>query len=184
MRAPSSGQNEGMRWIWNFYIYSFLGFLLELGYARVIRAKKLDRKCRLFLPLCPVYGLGTTVITLLPEAVTRSPLLLFFASAVLATGVEYLAAVFYEKIWHVSFWDYRSLPGNLQGRVCLPFAVIWGILGLGLIYWLHPRVSALTALIPDELLPPVTLLFAVDFALTGYVLRRSENTAALRWYLE
>ena len=93
-----------------------------------------------------------------------------------------------ERLWaslcHVQFWDYTPVWGNLRGRVCLPFAVIWGFLGLGLVYLLHPQVSALTALIPDVLLPPVTLLFAVDFALTGHVLRRSENTAALRWYLE
>lgn len=173
-----------MEWIWNFYFYSFLGFLLELGYARVIRAKKLDRKCRLFLPLCPVYGLGATAIVQLPEVISRTPLLLFFVSALLATAAEYLAAVFYEKVWHVSFWDYRDLPGNLQGRVCLPFAVIWGFLGLGLVYWLHPRVASLTPLIPDALLLPVSLIFTVDFALTSHVLRRTENTAALRWYLE
>lgn len=178
------GQTVGMRWIWNFYAYSFLGFLLELGYARVIRAKKVDRKCRLFLPICPVYGLGATAITMLPPVITARPLLLFLASALVATATEYIVAVFYEKVWHVSFWDYSRLPGNLQGRVCIPFALIWGVLGLGLVYWMHPRVAALTALIPNGLFLPAVLLFVVDFAVTGHVLRSTESTEALRWYRE
>ena len=174
----------GMRWIWYFYAYSFLGFLLEVAYARVIHAKKLDRKCRLFLPLCPVYGLGAVAIAALPPVILRQPVLLFLAGGAAATLAEYLAAVFYEKVWHVRFWDYRSLPGNFQGRICIPFAVIWGVLSLGLVYWFHPRLAAVTALLPQQLLFPVTLLFAVDFALTGHILRAAENTEVLRWYRE
>lgn len=173
-----------MEWIWYFYLYSFWGFLLELIYARAVGAKKLDRKCHFFLPICPVYGLGATAIALLPAALARNPLLLFFASAVLASGAEYLSALFYEKVWHVSFWDYRSMPANLQGRVCLPFSLIWGVLGLGLRYGVQPSVAQLVARFPDSLLLPVTLLFLVDFILTGHVLRNNGTTESLRWYRE
>lgn len=173
-----------MRWIWNFFAYSFLGFLLEVGYSRAIKAKKLDRKCRLFLPLCPVYGLGAVAITALPPVITSHPVLLFFVGGITATLVEYLAAAFYEKVWHVAFWDYHDLPGNLQGRVCVPFALIWGVLALGLVFWLHPRIDAVTALLPSQLLFPAVLIFAVDFVLTGHILRQTKNTQSLRWYRE
>ena len=46
-----------MSLFWIFLIYSFLGFLIEVAYARVTGEAKRDRKCRLLLPLCPVYGL-------------------------------------------------------------------------------------------------------------------------------
>ena len=46
-----------MEWFWYFLFYSFLGFLLEVGYAWWTGGS-LDRKCLLLLPLCPVYGLG------------------------------------------------------------------------------------------------------------------------------
>ena len=173
-----------MRWIWNFYAYSFLGFLLEVVYARAIGAKKKDRKCRLFLPICPVYGLGAVAITALPSYITARPVLLFFAGGLAATAVEYLAAVFYEKVWHVAFWDYHQLPGNFQGRICIPFAAIWGILSLGLVYWFHPRLEVITAMLPPQLFFPVTLVFAVDFVITGHILRTAHNTESLRWYLE
>lgn len=61
-----------MEWFWYFLFYSFLGFLLEVGYAWWTGGP-LDRKCLLLLPLCPVYGLGACTVLLLPGAVLRSP---------------------------------------------------------------------------------------------------------------
>ena len=52
---------------WYFLIYSFLGFLIEVCYVRITGEPKRDRKCRLFLPICPVYGLGAVGLLFLPE---------------------------------------------------------------------------------------------------------------------
>lgn len=172
-----------MNILWFFYFYSFLGFLLEVAYARAIRLDKLDRKCRLLLPICPVYGIGATAITLLPQAIQNAPVFLFFAGAAIATLAEYSTALFYEKIWRVKFWDYAALPGNLHGRVCIPFSLIWGGLSLPLCYYIHPIIATVTAALPNMLLLPITLIFLVDLALTGRVLRRTRSTEALRWYL-
>ena len=46
-----------MIWVWNFILYSFFGFLLEVAYARATGGRG-DRKSLLVLPLCPVYGLS------------------------------------------------------------------------------------------------------------------------------
>ena len=67
-----------LEWIWYFIWYSFLGFLLEVGYARWTGGRR-DRKCLLLLPLCPVYGLGACVVLLLPPWVLERPLLLVVA---------------------------------------------------------------------------------------------------------
>lgn len=171
-----------MKVIWFFYLYSFLGFLLEVAYARAVGLGKLDRKCRLLLPLCPVYGLGGVAIVSLPPAVQACPPALFVASALLSTGAEYLCGWFYEGGWGVKFWDYSTLPGNLQGRICLPFALIWGMLGLGLCFLVHPMVEQVVFRLPDLLLVPVSIVFWVDFILTDRLLRRKKTTQALRWY--
>ena len=172
-----------MKLFWYFYFYSFLGFLLEVVYARVIGLKKVDRKCRLLLPLCPVYGIGATAIVSLPQTIQSSPILLFFAGGILATLSEYLAALFYEKVWRVKFWDYTTLPGNLQGRVCLPFSLIWGALAVLICHSLHPGVAQFISDLPNGLLVPLTLVYAVDLVLTGCILRQTNSTSALRWYL-
>ena len=61
-----------MNLIWYLLCYSLLGFVGEVLYARLTHSAKPDRKCRLFLPLCPVYGIGATVIALLPLSPSRT----------------------------------------------------------------------------------------------------------------
>ena len=66
-----------MVWFWYFLVYSFLGFLVEVVYVRVVGGAKRDRKCRLLLPICPVYGLGAlAVLAPAPPFVQARPLLL------------------------------------------------------------------------------------------------------------
>lgn len=42
------------------------------------------------------------------------------------TGVEYACG----SIWNRDFtvWDYRRMPLNWQGQICLPYSLIWGFL--------------------------------------------------------
>lgn len=172
-----------MHWLWYFWIYSFLGFLLEIAFARVIRHPKRDRKCLYFLPMCPVYGLGAVLILLLPEAVRARPLLLFPCAVLAATAAEYAMGFFYERVARVRFWDYGGMPLQVQGRICLPFSLAWGVLAVALIYAVHPAVEALGRSIPDWLTVALAAFFALDAGLSVYLLRREGSTEALRWYL-
>lgn len=171
-----------MEWFWYFGIYSFLGFCLEVLFARATHQSKRDRKCFFLLPLCPVYGLGALWILALPAPVRQSNLLLFFGSALAATGAEYLMSLFYERLTGVHFWDYRHLPFQLHGRVCLLFSIFWGMLGVGAVRVLHPLVAQFTALIPSFLWPFAACLLLLDGALTLVLLRRTHSTDILCWY--
>ena len=184
MKPASMGRGGvgTMEYLWYVLIYSLLGFFLEVAFAWVTGAAKRDRKCHLILPLCPVYGLGAAAILLLPEAVLCRPLLLAPAAMLMATAAEYGMSLFYQYAWGVSFWDYRGLPLNLQGRICLPFSAAWGALALPLVYLIHPVVVQAAALLPGELLVPVGLAAAADAAVTGRLLRRARDTRALMWY--
>lgn len=167
---------------WYFLIYSFLGFLLEVLFARVTRSGKQDRKCMVLLPLCPVYGLGAVLIVLLPAAVQSRPLLLFLCGALAATAAEYFMDWFYEKALGVRFWNYSSLPWNLNGRVCLLFSGAWGLLSLVLVVWVHPTIARWVSAIPAAWALPTALLVALDTGFTIYVLRATGTTDSLRWY--
>ena len=55
------------------------------------------------------------------------------AGAGLITAVELLTGLLVNRDYHV--WDYRTLPGNFMGQVCLPFSLLWipvSILGMKL----------------------------------------------------
>lgn len=166
---------------WSFITYSFVGFLLEIIYARATGGQQ-DRKCFLLLPLCPVYGLGACGILSLSDRILSSPFLLFLFGGLTATAAEYLVAVLYEKGLGISFWDYRGLPGSLHGRVCIPFSLVWGLLSMPLVYWLHPMLLPLLAAIPVPLgFMALTTLLA-DGLVSTLLLKQTGSRECLRWY--
>ena len=171
-----------MELFWYFVIYSFLGFLLEVVFARLIRAEKRDRKCFVLLPLCPVYGLGALAILMLPEGVRQSGPLLIAFGGLAATCAEYLMSVFYEKMLGVAFWDYSGLRFNLHGRVCPLFSLFWGMLAVLLVHRVHPAVVLWTGKIPAAVTVSTMLLVAADSVYTAVLLRARGNTNCLRWY--
>ena len=49
--------------------------------------------------------------------------------AVVITSVELLAGLLANRDYSV--WDYRAMPANFHGQVCLPFSLLWIPLSLG-----------------------------------------------------
>ncbi|MGI6497757.1 MAG: putative ABC transporter permease [Oscillospiraceae bacterium] len=167
---------------WYFICYSFLGFLLEVVFAKQSKAKKQDRKCRYFLPICPVYGFGALFFISLPSPIYRHPLLLFCLGIIIASVTEFIIGVFYSQVLRTSFWDYTKMSHHFQGQICLPFSIAWGLLSIPLIYGLHPLVSTLVARIPLALFLPAFYLFLADTAFTMCLLRHFQTAEVLRWY--
>ncbi|MEA4954738.1 MAG: putative ABC transporter permease [Pseudoflavonifractor sp.] len=165
---------------WTFLFYSFCGFLLEVAFARVTHSSKQDRKCHLLLPVCPVYGVGALSILFLPAAVTAAPLLLFLTGAVVCTAAEWGLSWFYEKAAGAAFWDYRTLPWNLNGRVCILFSAFWGLLALPLVYGLQPWLLQWVNEIPAAVTIPAVFFYLGDAGTSLFLLRRG-GTRALRW---
>ena len=168
-------------WFWSFVTYGFLGFLLEVSFAAAVGGRP-DRKGLWVLPLCPVYGAGACLILALPGWVDERPWLLFLLGGVTATAAESLAALWHEKVLGVSFWSYDGLPGNFQGKVCLPFSLAWGTLSLGLVYGVHPVLAPWLARVPAPVSWAALATLLTDGLLTAALLRRSGDTGSLRWY--
>ena len=112
-------------WLWTFWTYSFLGYLLERGYAIATHADRQARKCFLLLPMCPVYGLGALAVLALPESLSSSFWSLALWGGLAATAVEYAVHVLYDRLLGVRFWDYSQVRWNLRGRICLPFSLLF-----------------------------------------------------------
>ena len=82
---------------------------------------------------------------------TENVVVLFFTGMLLTCAVEYITAVLLEKLFDVKWWDYSDRRFNLNGRVCLLGAVVFGVLSVLLIKVFHPHISALTAQAPEWL---------------------------------
>ncbi len=51
------------------------------------------------------------------------------ACSALITAVELATGLVFNRDFRV--WDYRDLPLNFCGQICLPFSLLWAPLGLG-----------------------------------------------------
>lgn len=59
---------------------------------------------------------------------TKSPVVRAVGGAGIITGVELLAGLLANRGYRV--WDYRDLPLNFKGQICLPFSLLWVPVGL------------------------------------------------------
>lgn len=90
-----------------------------------------------------------------------NPILLFFAGALADCALEYLTSWGMEKLFHARWWDYRKYPLNLNGRVCLYGALVFGAFSVALVLGIHPVVTRLTQAVPDGALHIVCACFAL-----------------------
>ena len=125
-----------------FMIYSVVGWIYESILCSVAQKKFINRG---FLngPYCPIYGSGAVLVILVLGKLTN-PFLLFFAGALLTCSLEYLTSFVMEKLFHARWWDYSKRKFNINGRVCLIGAVVFGAFSTVLVLWIHPLVTKLT----------------------------------------
>lgn len=166
---------------WYFVFYSFLGFLLEVVFARVANHPKKDRKCFLLFPLCPVYGVGALVIHQLANL--GGGVLWVMAAGFLGAGAAELGmGLFYRHMLGVDFWDYSNQPLNLCGLVCLRFCLCWSLLALVTVYGLDRPILSLARMVPAGWQIPAAIVLGADGAVSAFALHRTGTTDVLRWY--
>jgi uncharacterized membrane protein len=150
-------------------IFSFIGWIVEVLWV-FAKSQRLENRGFLTGPFLPIYGIGAILLILFVEPYVKNPFLVFVASVVVTSTVEYLSSLVLDKVFHISLWDYHDRRFNLQGRVCLENSLGFGALGLLLIYVLHPLISdALKALSPDAAI-------AIAWTLIGILIVDSANS--------
>ena len=107
-----------------FLFYSFVGWVYESILVSCQQHRLVNRG---FLngPLCPIYGTGATLAIAVLGNV-HNPVIIFLVSMVGATILEYSTSWVMEQLFHARWWDYSNFRFNLQGRVCLLGALIFG----------------------------------------------------------
>lgn len=158
-----------------FMFYSFLGWVWESIYCTAKEKKWADRGF-LFGPICPIYGSCVVVASAVFSSidVLRSPdfpiwgifILCYIGSAV----AEFATSWVLEKRFNARWWDYSELPLNIQGRICVPVSIAFGLAGVAVVKFLIPAIEGVHAIVSPvvyEILAIVlAAIFGADFALT------------------
>lgn len=145
-----------VKWFLWLGIYSFIGWAYESLICSISKRKLINRG---FLngPFCPVYGFGALATILLLYQRTDNVFVLFFAGMLTTCTIEYITAVLLEKLFNAKWWDYSHYRFNFQGRICLLGAVVFGVLTVFLIKYIHPFINRLI----DPLSDPTLIASAI-----------------------
>lgn len=156
--------------LWYFFIYAFLGWLMEEIYIFVTFGVLVKRGF-LHIPIGPIYGFGMLIVLFALTPIKKRILPLFAGSVLLTTILEYCTGYVLDHLFHQRWWDYTGFPNNLGGYVCLEFSLMWGIVGVVFIRWIHPVVRVLVAKVPYKwgrrILMAIYTIILVDSAATG-----------------
>ncbi|MCR5178655.1 MAG: putative ABC transporter permease [Lachnospiraceae bacterium] len=158
-----------------FIFYSFLGWVWESIYCTAKEKKWADRGF-LFGPICPIYGssvvMASVLFSLIPALSDPSfPiwaifLLCYAGSAIAEFGTSWVL----EKRFHARWWDYSDIPLNIQGRICVPVSICFGLAGVLVVKFLIPFIAGLHSMIHpvvyEVLAIVLAAVFGADFALT------------------
>lgn len=143
-----------------FIIYSFLGWLVEVINCSIVE-KKLVNRGFLISPICPIYGCGALLITLVLNNYKDDWFVVFCMAVILCGLLEYFTSWLMEKIFHARWWDYSKNKFNINGRICLETMVPFGILGLVIIYILNPFFYNILNLIPTNIAHIISIILLI-----------------------
>jgi uncharacterized membrane protein len=159
--------------IWYFFIYAFLGWVVEVIYAAVHNKKFINRG---FLtgPICPIYGFGIILVIFSLKPFEENLLLLFIGAFILTSVVEYVTGYILSVIFKNRWWDYNDELFNLHGYICLKFSIIWGMTCVLVVKIAHPFITWMVDKINKDfgivILVILGVLFIIDIIHTVNVI--------------
>ena len=161
-----------------FIIYSIIGYIIETLFGAATKGVIESRKSFLYGPFCGIYGIGAIVMIVCLQPFKKNNNTLFWGGFLVGSVVEYVISWIGEMIFHVIWWDYSSMPLNINGRVCVFFSIFWGLLGIYLISYVNPKIDKLInwikSKISGKILKPLELFAIIfiiaDCLITAYAL--------------
>ena len=164
-----------------FFVYGFLGWCTEVIFAAFKQHRFVNRG---FLngPICPIYGVGVTLVIACLEAFQSNLLLLYISSVILVTVLEGVTGWAMDKLFHNKWWDYSKLPFNIGGYVCLLFSLIWVVACVFIVYFVHPLIHQVLSLIPHT--AGIALIAILGIALLSDMIVTTSAIVKFNQYLE
>lgn len=161
-----------------FFIYSFIGWLMEV-ICKLVEKRKFVNRGFLVGPICPIYGYGVLLIVLLIGSYKGDLLAVFLKSILVCSILEYLTSYIMEKLFNARWWDYSNYKFNLNGRISLETMLPFGLLGVFVIYFLHPIVESMVCKLNSHFIIILSIILAVlylfDNIFSFFILRKIKN---------
>lgn len=165
-----------------FFVGSVLGWCMEVA-CKLWQFHRFINRGFLMGPWCPIYGCGTALLTALLSRFTQDPFAVFGLAILICGTLEYLTSYLMEALFHARWWDYSTKRFNLNGRVCANTLIPFGLLGLGMIYFVKPFLFGQFARLDEQLLRllcvGLSAFFLTDAVISTLTLLKIRKGAAL-----
>ena len=171
--------------IWIFVISALVGDWIETIYVWAVSGVLMSRSSLIYGTFSIVWGLGGALATgLLYSFRKKNDRYIFIAGAIMGGVYEYSCSVFTEVVFGTTFWDYRHMPFNINGRINLLFCFFWGIAAIVWLKLLYPGASKMIEMITPvagKVMTYIVMLFMVlnmlvsGLAIGRYVQRKAGN---------
>lgn len=125
-----------------FFAFAFAGWAWEVALHIVTQGMFINRGT-MFGPWLPIYGAGGALVLLLLKKLFKSPPATFLVSMVLCSIIEYFTSWYLEYTKGIRWWDYSGYFMNLNGRICLEGAVVFGLGCCAVVYLAGPLLAGL-----------------------------------------
>ena len=158
-----------------FFIYSILGFIVEGMFTLIISGH--FSSGILYGPWTPIYGFGAILTIIISRKIFKKmhqnkfieTLITFIILMIILTIIEWLGGILIENLFHETLWNYKEYKYNIGKYISLEMSLIWGIIGVFLIYFIKPIVDKLENKTPKFITIILIVLFIIDLFTTTVI---------------
>ncbi len=166
-----------MEFLYNFFIYGFIGWIIENIFSYYIHGH-FQKDGFLKGPFKPMYAIAMAWILELYN-VLPNIMFLIIISFIIPTSVEYITGFLMRRFFHKDYWNYSKEKYNYEGIICLRFSLIWVLLSIISVKIIHPYFIYEIYNLLNEILPILLILFisalCIDEILTFIDFRKRDQ---------
>lgn len=146
-----------------FFTFCMVGWVWEVV-LHFVRYHTLVNRGTMYGPWIPIYGVGGTAVILILNRYKEDKGRLFMMAVVLCAVLEYATSFLLEFLFNASYWNYRSMFLNINGRICLSGLLAFGVGGLFAVYIAAPEISRFVQCHSKKKLSLLASFLSVAFA--------------------
>ncbi len=137
--TKSSKLTKYVPYIFSFFIFSFLGWIMETIFCYGLLGQYTKRGF-LYSPICPIYGTGALILMVYLDKSTSHDDYpkLFILFTIVFSFFEYIVGFALDALFASRWWDYSDSKYNLNGRITLLNSFFWGVITLIFVHFIYP----------------------------------------------
>ena len=169
---PTSNKNtDKLYYVKCFFVYAVLGYFFESAVS-LLWGHEFDSGI-FYGPITPIYGIGIVMVIMIHKYISKfnfkkwkEVLILFLCFFIGITILEQLGGMLIEFLFDKVFWNYSRFRFNWGPYIALEISTAWGLLSLGIVYFLKPLVDKLIKIIPKFIVYILIVLFIINIVFT------------------